>query len=199
MIAYSDIRSHSLTHWQIYCYQPIIYARTRSILAQWWPKQSLKLKVAPAQIREIFLWAIISKTWPRIIMSNIGLLESVTFQLHDRMLSSFCAVIRYEPVSDLGVRSLSVTTILKKVDFWGKTNTAIHGPHLYGVGSFTARSIYPNPALHLGSLIRSLIPLRSHYLADQNTDNTLTLWHTPWPQDYLKIVFHCTVIHRQKQ
>ena len=38
-----------------------------------------------------FLWTGISKTWPQLIRSNVGLLESVTFWEQDRMLISFSA------------------------------------------------------------------------------------------------------------
>ena len=37
------------------------------------------------------LWTVISKSWPRFISWIIDLLESVTFQLLQRMLSSFSA------------------------------------------------------------------------------------------------------------
>ena len=43
----------------------------------------------------------------------------------------------------LGLRSLSVTAMLKNKDFPGKTNTAIHGSHFHGVSRSGLRAIYP--------------------------------------------------------
>ena len=58
------------------------------------------------QNRGTFLWTVISKTWPRLIKSIKDLLESVAFQQHDRMLSSFFAqsLKSYGHFSDLGGR-----------------------------------------------------------------------------------------------
>ena len=70
--------------------------------------------------------AVISKTCTGIIRSKIVFLESVTFQLHARMLSSEVAqsLKSYGNFRTLGTRSLSVTAMLS---FSGKANTSIHG------------------------------------------------------------------------
>ena len=81
----------------------------------------------------------ISKPWSQFIRWRIGLLKSVTFQLLLRMLSSFSAVTKsYEllhfsdPVDKISDRHV------EDVIFLGKTNTAIHGPQIKGVGSSMA-------------------------------------------------------------
>ena len=69
-------------------------------------------------------------TWPRLIRSKIGLLESATFQLQDRMLSSFFAqsLTSYGNFSDLGVEiAFSHRYAGFFLFFGGKMNTAIHG------------------------------------------------------------------------
>ena len=68
-------------------------------------------------------------SYRKISLNNqvkVGFLESVTFQFHARMLSSevVLSLKSYGHFSDLGSRSLSVTTML---DFSGKANTSIHG------------------------------------------------------------------------
>ena len=78
----------------------------------------------PIQNRGTFLWMVI-----------IGLLKLATFQLQDRMFSSFSAqsLKRYGHFSDLKVEIalISITAMLKNVNFffWGgetSTGTAIH-------------------------------------------------------------------------
>ena len=81
----------------------------------------------------------ISETSSRFIKWKIGLLESVTFQLLLRMLSSFSTVnkkFRHLHFSDLVVEIGH--RHVENVIFLGKTNTAIHGPHINGVGSSMA-------------------------------------------------------------
>ena len=61
----------------------------------------------PVQNRGTFFWTVISKTWPQIIKSELFFLESVTFQVRDRMLSSFSAqsLKSYGHFLDLGIVS----------------------------------------------------------------------------------------------
>ena len=73
-----------------------------------------------AHIDPIQNWGtVISKNWPRIIRLKISLLESVTFQLRYRMLSSSSAqsLKSYGHFSTMGSRSLSVTAMLKQLIF----------------------------------------------------------------------------------
>ena len=84
-----------------------------------------------------FLWTVISKDLSSINQVELGLLESVTFQLHDRMLSSFFAQLLKKLWAFFWPwrrdRSQS-PPCWKTLLFWGKTNTAIHDPSLYCVG-----------------------------------------------------------------
>ena len=114
-------------------------------VTQSWLTHNLKLKVqpqiVPVQNRGTFIWTIISKTWPPLIRSPIGLLESVTFQLHDRMLSLFVATSlkSYGHFSYLGVQIAPSHRHVEKRSFcFNKTYTGIHGSYLNGVGSSTA-------------------------------------------------------------
>ena len=59
----------------------------------------------PLRNRENYPWTDICTTWSQLISSPKALLESVTFQLHDRMLSLSVAtpIKRYGHFSDIGV------------------------------------------------------------------------------------------------
>ena len=85
------------------------------------------------QTRGRCLWTVISKIWPWLVMSKIGLLESVTFQLQDRMVSLYSAqsLKSYGQFPHLAVEIAIGHAMLKKNIFSSKTNTAIHGPNLY--------------------------------------------------------------------
>ena len=79
---------------------------TSNLAPSWTWSWRFEPQIAPVKNRGTFLWTVISKTWHRIIRSEIDLLESVTFQLHDRMLSSSSAQSSkmYGHISDLGVK-----------------------------------------------------------------------------------------------
>ena len=86
-----------------------------------------------------FLPCHISKLGSRFIRWRIGLLKSVTFQLLLRMLSLFSQSLKsYEhlhfsdPVVEISDRHV------ENMIFLGKTNTAIHDPHINGMGSSIA-------------------------------------------------------------
>ena len=102
---------------------------TSNLAPSWTWSWRFEPQIAPVKNRGTFLWTVISKTWHRIIRSEIDLLESVTFQLHDRMLSSSSAQSSkmYGHISDLGGRERSQSpSCWKTLIFQGKTNTAIH-------------------------------------------------------------------------
>ena len=76
-------------------------------------------QVTPIQNRGTFPWTATSETWHRLISSPMGELESVTFQLHARMLSSLVAQSLKSNVHFwiLSSRMLPVTAMLKNADF----------------------------------------------------------------------------------
>ena len=77
----------------------------------------------------------ICKPLSRFIRWRIGLLGSVTFQLLLRMLSSLKS---YEHLHFSNpVLKISYPHV-ENVIFQGETSTAIHGPHINGVGSSMA-------------------------------------------------------------
>ena len=99
--------------------------------------QNLKLKVSAGHCAQ---WKILGLSSVRRYLTlgldySIGRLESVTFQLHDRILSSSVATsfknLGY--LSDLAmVRDLLSPCWKTLLFFPSKITTAIHGPHLWG-------------------------------------------------------------------
>ena len=87
-----------------------------------------------------FLWTFISGTWPRLMRSITGLLESVTFYLRFRIYATFSAtsIEQCGYFSNLGWRSVSITTMLKNADLPDKIYVAAHDSHLYCAVPLTA-------------------------------------------------------------
>ena len=74
----------------------------------------------PVQNRGTFLWTVISKTCPRIFRSKIDFIESVTFQLRCRILSSFSRTVIKKLPTFFGpwVKIALSQRVLKNVDFF---------------------------------------------------------------------------------
>ena len=79
-----------LAQFSLYVHKGGLKPDSFHFLAPTWLKQ-----IATIQNRGTFLFTVISKTCPRVIRSPIGCLESVTFQLHDRMLTGQLIIISH--------------------------------------------------------------------------------------------------------